>query len=103
MSAVGLHAANPAPSDQEIDDAMAGNICLFFFKQQTAYEITVRDWSSDVCSSDLRGLQIIAEKLLARREVIADRRSSIGDQHLVVDNDRMKRGPTAQTAAARSR
>src|SRR5213075_1840417 len=28
--------------------------CLFFFfKQKTAYEITRRDWSSDVCSSDL--------------------------------------------------
>src|SRR5881227_4236873 len=27
--------------------------CFFFFKQKTAYEITVRDWSSDVCSSDL--------------------------------------------------
>src|SRR5213075_3046538 len=25
----------------------------FFFKQKTAYEITRRDWSSDVCSSDL--------------------------------------------------
>src|SRR5881227_4246571 len=28
---------------------------FFFFKQKTAYEGTVRDWSSDVCSSDLRG------------------------------------------------
>src|SRR5213075_3434879 len=27
---------------------------FFFFKQKTAYEITRRDWSSDVCSSDLR-------------------------------------------------
>src|SRR5213075_2802891 len=27
--------------------------CFFFFKQKTAYEITRRDWSSDVCSSDL--------------------------------------------------
>src|SRR5216110_1800842 len=26
---------------------------LFFFKQKTAYEISSRDWSSDVCSSDL--------------------------------------------------
>src|SRR2546426_5455956 len=26
---------------------------FFFFKQKTAYEIT-RDWSSDVCSSDLK-------------------------------------------------
>src|SRR5213075_3311383 len=27
---------------------------FFFFKQKTAYEITRRDWSSDVCSSDLK-------------------------------------------------
>src|SRR3546814_9783094 len=29
---------------------------FFFFKQKTAYEMRIRDWSSDVCSSDLRGL-----------------------------------------------
>ena len=29
---------------------------LFFFKQKTAYEIVVSDWSSDVCSSDLLSL-----------------------------------------------
>ena len=28
---------------------------FFFFKQKTAYEIRNCDWSSDVCSSDLRG------------------------------------------------
>ena len=28
---------------------------FFFFKQKTAYEIVSRDWSSDVCSSDLIG------------------------------------------------
>src|SRR3546814_1904809 len=27
---------------------------VFFFKQQTAYEMRISDWSSDVCSSDLR-------------------------------------------------
>src|ERR671915_2061068 len=27
----------------------------FFFKQKTAYDIVSRDWSSDVCSSDLQG------------------------------------------------
>src|SRR3546814_5228749 len=27
---------------------------FFFFKQKTAYEMRIRDWSSDVCSSDLR-------------------------------------------------
>ena len=26
---------------------------VFFFKQKTAYEFVSRDWSSDVCSSDL--------------------------------------------------
>src|SRR3546814_7590924 len=26
----------------------------FFFKHKTAYELRIRDWSSDVCSSDLR-------------------------------------------------
>src|SRR6187399_3396148 len=30
---------------------------FFFFKQKTAYEITASDWSSDVCSSDLRSLR----------------------------------------------
>src|SRR3546814_1306734 len=27
---------------------------VFFFKQKTAYEMRISDWSSDVCSSDLR-------------------------------------------------
>src|SRR3546814_6802437 len=27
---------------------------LFFFKQKTAYEMRISEWSSDVCSSDLR-------------------------------------------------
>src|SRR3546814_12337486 len=30
-----------------------GMLC-FFFKQKTAYELRISDWSSDVCSSDLR-------------------------------------------------
>src|SRR3546814_6669111 len=28
-------------------------LCIFFFKQKTAYEMRISDWSSDVCSSDL--------------------------------------------------
>src|SRR3546814_3488940 len=28
-------------------------IFFFFFKQKTAYEMRISDWSSDVCSSDL--------------------------------------------------
>src|SRR3546814_11772135 len=30
-------------------------IVFFFFKQKTAYEMRISDWSSDVCSSDLLG------------------------------------------------
>src|SRR3546814_1587599 len=31
------------------------SLWFFFFKQKTAYEMRISDWSSDVCSSDLRG------------------------------------------------
>src|SRR3546814_7869546 len=30
------------------------HLIFFFFKQKTAYEMRISDWSSDVCSSDLR-------------------------------------------------
>src|SRR3546814_7780142 len=33
--------------------------CIFFFKQKTAYEMRISDWSSDVCSSDLAGLSTL--------------------------------------------
>src|SRR3546814_20318512 len=32
-----------------------------FFKQKTAYEMRISDWSSDVCSSDLLSLQACAD------------------------------------------
>src|SRR5881628_1293411 len=32
------------------------SLFFFFFKQKTAYEMSVSDWSSDVCSSDLGGI-----------------------------------------------
>src|SRR3546814_9395036 len=31
-------------------------LLVFFFKQKTAYEMRISDWSSDVCSSDLNSL-----------------------------------------------
>src|SRR3546814_3473343 len=31
---------------------------VFFFKQKTAYEMRISDWSSDVCSSDLQELRV---------------------------------------------
>src|SRR3546814_3635661 len=32
---------------------------FFFFKQKTAYEMRISDWSSDVCSSDLGQAQLL--------------------------------------------
>src|SRR3546814_17335979 len=39
---------------------------VFFFKQKTAYELRISDWSSDVCSSDLHQ-RIFARAVDARR------------------------------------
>src|SRR3546814_10289751 len=37
------------------------NLLFFFFKQKTAYEMRISDWSSDVCSSDLQKRELRAE------------------------------------------
>src|SRR3546814_2648044 len=39
---------------------------FFFFKQKTAYEMRISDWSSDVCSSDL------ADALNALQTIVLD-------------------------------
>src|SRR3546814_8879739 len=36
-------------------------VFFFFFKQKTAYEMRISDWSSDVCSSDLQHRSLAAE------------------------------------------
>src|SRR3546814_4737888 len=43
---------------------------FFFFKQKTAYEMRISDWSSDVCSSDLSAseIDIQAREVLKMRE-----------------------------------
>src|SRR3546814_6861453 len=45
-------------------------VCFFFFKQKTAYEMRISDWSSDVCSSDLLTTKIFeADVRTAEAEV----------------------------------
>src|SRR3546814_1249404 len=40
---------------------------VFFFKQKTAYEMRISDWSSDVCSSDLaKGRELLDNALKAQ-------------------------------------
>src|SRR3546814_9824675 len=49
---------------------------VFFFKQMTAYDMRVSDWSSDVCSSDLsRTARIVRDR--AHRIVRQDERRAI--------------------------
>src|SRR3546814_18853858 len=38
---------------------------FFFFKQKTAYEMRISDWSSDVCSSDLAALLALRKRSTA--------------------------------------
>src|SRR3546814_16735309 len=44
-------------------------VLLFFFKQKTAYEMRISDWSSDVCSSDLHREDLSS----LRPHILADR------------------------------
>src|SRR3546814_10068176 len=57
---------------------------FFFFKQKTAYELRISDWSSDVCSSDL--------------SAVVDRRkaSAIGS---VIVQDKRRNNPAAEGGA----
>ena len=45
---------------------------VFFFKQKTAYEIYQCDWSSDVCSSDLKRNQEIENPFTGDEEIIRE-------------------------------
>src|SRR3546814_10092670 len=44
------------------------DLFFFFFKQKTAYEMRISDWSSDVCSSDLGPENQGSERSIASRE-----------------------------------
>src|SRR3546814_8553897 len=51
-----------------------------FFKQKTAYEMRISDWSSDVCSSDLLPKQMLVN-LIARHQIVARQRRQQPRQH----------------------
>src|SRR3546814_6806260 len=52
-------------------------VFFFFFKQKTAYEMRISDWSSDVCSSDLVEYQQGLRIARMEQEVPADTDASI--------------------------
>src|SRR3546814_16284363 len=47
-------------------------VLIFFFKQKTAYELRISDWSSDVCSSDLHVLRRQYEQPIAERHTVSN-------------------------------
>src|SRR3546814_3584537 len=84
---------------------------FFFFKQKTAYEMRISDWSSDVCSSDLRSAQEARmhdllsirrkpRRRVSRRTDMADRGSGPaaplptgGSRHAAQDAARVRDAP----------
>src|SRR3546814_1733855 len=69
-------------------------VFFFFFKQKTAYEMRISDWSSDVCSSDL---------CLRRRQPGADAAGMSGLEDRVNNHwGRMVRAALVSTLLGRS-
>src|SRR3546814_8266557 len=74
------------------------SVICFFFKPETAYEMRISDWSSDVCSSDLRRRGSLSDRV--------DRRDRNHPAWLRADHDRAPGdtpGPDALTAHSRTR
>src|SRR3546814_19693280 len=70
---------------------------LLFFKQKTAYEMRISDWSSDVCSSDLYPGQIFVHGEMGR--VGNDDRG----QHLRMEDDLLGMGRLVEIGRATCR
>src|SRR3546814_5592208 len=55
---------------------------VFLFKQKTAYEMRISDWSSDVCSSDLHGKTALLHALTGQQ---GDRRREERERGITID------------------
>src|SRR3546814_15129632 len=53
---------------------------FFFFKQKTAYEMRISDWSSDVCSSDLAAITVQATISVTGDDAVAATAASTFEQ-----------------------
>src|SRR3546814_1863525 len=65
-----------------IVDYCVNDFDVFFFKQKTAYEMRISDWSSDVCSSDL-----IVAIIFARHEDVPPFVEIVKEQHAFSGTD----------------
>src|SRR3546814_5098289 len=57
------------------------HVLFFFFKQKTAYEMRISDWSSDVCSSDL--LPDESQPLLRWSELAMEEKIDLGGERTI--------------------
>src|SRR3546814_17932281 len=100
--------------------------CFFFFKQKTAYEMRISDWSSDVCSSDLTARReqdmenrpafgfaqrsVVHVPLDRSQDVVTDRRSgaqlardpAMGDETSQPESSRLEQGQCSAAQIGRS-
>src|SRR3546814_3332819 len=86
---------------------------FFFFKQKTAYEMRISDWSSDVCSSDLaRHAKVgMPRRRKPRKAEVGEHHQHEAQQHRAfhadarikpaADEDAHQIGPEAHSSEAR--
>src|SRR3546814_5027904 len=68
---------------------------FFFFKQKTAYEMRISDWSSDVCSSDLHRKDLFEEIILEPTQLLGLQQVRFQDMdsgHAEFDAERLPAG-----------
>src|SRR3546814_2263040 len=56
-------------------------VFVFFFKQKTAYEMRISDWSSDVCSSDLAELPVRGRASAVQHPEFGQHEGTTADRH----------------------
>src|SRR3546814_6254507 len=66
---------------------------FFFFKQKTAYEMRISDWSSDVCSSDLKLLR----KIVGPQNITVMAESFLLSAHLAEQSELILTAPSRLT------
>src|SRR3546814_6517436 len=71
-------------------------VVFFFFKQKTAYEMRISDWSSDVCSSDLPPARRTEERRRGKLTITkafddeSERQRSLASMRRRVERERKK-------------